>query len=124
MTTRVSSVGGVLLVSIDEDLDDRSAEALRNDVTSEVSARGARGVLLDVSVLETIDSFLGRVLAELGSCSAMMGADTVVAGIRPAVAITLVELGLALPGLRTAMDVTDGLAMLGVSVHDSGSGSW
>jgi rsbT antagonist protein RsbS len=123
MATRVSSVGGVLLVSIDEDLDDRSAEALRNDVTSEVSNRGARGVLLDVSVLETIDSFLGRVLAELGSCSAMMGADTVVAGIRPAVAITLVELGLALPGLRTAMDVTDGLAMLGVSVHDHGSGA-
>ena len=123
MTTRVSSVGGVLLVSIDEDLDDRSAEALRNDVSSEVSATGARGVLLDVSVLDTIDSFLGRVLAELASCSALMGAETVVAGIRPAVAITLVELGLALPGLRTALDVTDGLAMLGVSVHTTGSGA-
>jgi rsbT antagonist protein RsbS len=120
MATRVSSVGGVLLVSIDEDLDDMSAEALRNDVSSEVSATGARGVLLDVSVLDTIDSFLGRVLAELASCSALMGAETVVSGIRPAVAITLVELGLALPGLRTALDVTDGLALLGVSVRRTG----
>src|SRR4051812_13196294 len=117
MATRVLSVGGVLLVSIEEDLDDTSAEELRNDVTSEVSATGARGVLLDVSMLDTIDSFLGRVLAELGACSALMGADTVVAGVRPAVAITLVELGLALPGLRTALDVTDGLAMLGVTVR-------
>ncbi len=123
MTTRVSSIGGVLLVSIDEDLDDGSAEELRADVTSEVAATGARGVVLDVSVLNTVDSFLGRVLAELGACSAMMGAETVVAGIRPAVAITLVELGLTLTGLRTALDVTDGLAMLGVTVRSRPEGA-
>jgi rsbT antagonist protein RsbS len=112
----VIPVGDVLLVSIQGELHDALAVRLQESVTTAVQRRSARGVIIDISAVDMVDSYLGRILAEIAGCSRLLGADTVVVGMRPAVAITLVELGLTLPELRTARTVTDAAAVLGVAM--------
>lgn len=101
-----------LLVTIQVDLHDRLALTLQEDLTERIVNTRARGVLIDISSLEVVDSFIGRMLNTVASMSRLLDADTVVVGMRPAVAITLVELGLSLEGVRTALDVDRGMAML------------
>ncbi len=105
-------MGEFLLVTIQVDMHDRLALALQDDLTSKISETGARGVLIDISSLETVDSFIGRMLGNIASMSRVMDADTVVVGMQPEVAITLVELGLSLPGVRTALNVEKGMELL------------
>jgi rsbT antagonist protein RsbS len=105
-------MGGFLLVTIQVDMHDRLALALQDDLTSRISETGARGVLIDISSLETVDSFIGRMLGNIASMSRVMDAETVVVGMQPEVAITLVELGLSLPGVRTALNVEKGMELL------------
>jgi rsbT antagonist protein RsbS len=102
----------VLLVSIQVDMHDQLALALQDDLTQKIVATRCRAVLIDISALEMVDSFMGRMLGNIASMSRILDAQTVVVGMRPAVAITLVELGLALPGIRTALSVDAGLALL------------
>ena len=104
--------GEFLLVTIQVDMHDRIAMTLQDDLTNMISSTGARGVLIDISSLDIVDSFIGRMLANIASMARVLDAATVVTGMRPAVAITLVELGLALPGVRTALTVERGMAML------------
>jgi rsbT antagonist protein RsbS len=101
-----------LLVSIQVDMHDQLALTLQDDLTNKIVATRARAVLIDISALEMVDSFMGRMLGNIASMSRILDAQTVVVGMRPAVAITLVELGLSLPGIRTALNVDAGLAML------------
>jgi len=105
-------IGPVLLATIQVELDDELAVGLQEDLTQAISDHGARGVLIDVSSLEVIDSFIGRVLGNVAACSRILDAATVVVGMRPAVAITLVEMGVTLHGIRTALNVDRGLALL------------
>jgi rsbT antagonist protein RsbS len=104
--------GNALLVTIQVDMHDRLATALEEDLTSKIVEFGAKGVLIDISALEIVDSFIGRMLASIAALSRVLDADTVVVGMRPAVAITMVELGLTLGTVRTALDVEKGLALL------------
>ena len=113
----VLRMGEVLLVTIQIDLQDHVALALQDDLSARIVQTGARGVLIDISGLEIVDSFIGRMLATMASISRLLDAETVVVGMRPAVAITLVELGLSMGGVRTALDMDKGLAMLGVSTR-------
>jgi rsbT antagonist protein RsbS len=106
-------MGPFLLVSIQVDMHDRLAMALQDDLTSRIADTGARGVLIDISSLEIVDSFIGRMLANIAAMSRVLDAETVVVGMRPAVAITLVELGLSLEGVRTALNVEHGMVLLG-----------
>lgn len=118
-------LGSVLIVSVQGDLADAVAVALRNDVGAAVSSGGATGVILDVSGVAIVDSYLGRVLTEIAADCSLLGASTVVAGIKPAVAITLVEMGLRLDGARTARSLEAAVALLGADVAPtaiSGSG--
>ena len=108
----VLSLGDVLLVSIQVDLEDRIAVQLQEDLAERIVATGAHGVLIDITGLDIVDSFVGRMLATIASVSRVLDAETVVVGMRPAVAITLVELGLPLRGIRTALNVELGLALL------------
>jgi rsbT antagonist protein RsbS len=108
----VLKIGDVLLVSIQIDLEDQTAMALQEDLADQIVITGARGVLIDISGLDIVDSFIGRMLATIASVSRVLDAETVVVGMRPAVAITLVELGLSLTGIRTALNVERGLAVL------------
>jgi rsbT antagonist protein RsbS len=101
-----------LLVSIQVDMHDRLALALQDDLTTRIVETRARGVMIDISALEIVDSFIGRMLNSIAGMSRVLDAVTVVVGMRPAVAITLVELGLALTGVRTALNVDRGLAMI------------
>jgi rsbT antagonist protein RsbS len=103
---------GFLLVSIQVDMHDQLALTLQDDLTQKIVATRARAVLIDISALEMVDSFMGRMLGNIASMSRILDAQTVVVGMRPAVAITLVELGLSLPGIRTALNVDAGLALL------------
>jgi rsbT antagonist protein RsbS len=105
-------VGDFLLVSIQVDLHDRLALTLQDDLTAAVVKSRAKGVLIDISSLEIVDSFIGRVLGNIAALTAMLGANAVVVGMRPAVAITIVELGLDLSSLRTAINVDQGMALL------------
>ena len=105
-------MGEFLLVTIQVDMHDRIAMTLQDDLTTMISSTGARGVLIDISSLDIVDSFIGRMLANIASMARVLDAATVVTGMRPAVAITLVELGLALPGVRTALTVERGMALL------------
>ncbi|HZR98279.1 MAG TPA: STAS domain-containing protein [Chloroflexota bacterium] len=105
-------LGSTLIAAVQEDLYDRDALELQEALTAELERTGARGVLLDVSVVETIDSYLGRVLRDIALGAQLLGAYTVVVGIQPAVAVTLVELGLELHGVRTALNPEKGLALL------------
>jgi rsbT antagonist protein RsbS len=105
-------MGHFLLVTIQVDMHDRLAMVLQDDLTTRISQTGAKGVLIDISSLEMVDSFIGRMLANISAMSRVLDAQTVVVGMRPAVAITLVELGLALPGVRTALNVEKGMELL------------
>jgi rsbT antagonist protein RsbS len=105
-------IGGLLLVSIQVDLSDESAVALQEDLAEKISATGAEGVVIDISAVEIVDSFIGRMFATIASISRLFDADTVVVGMRPAVAITLVELGLSLGEVRTALDLERGMEIL------------
>ena len=105
-------MGDFLLVTIQVDMHDRLALALQDDLTTMISRTGARGVLIDISSLDIVDSFIGRMLANIAAMARVLDASTVVTGMRPAVAITLVELGLSLPGVRTALNVERGMALL------------
>jgi rsbT antagonist protein RsbS len=109
-----------LLVSIQVDMHDQIALSLQDDLTQKIVATRARAVLIDISALEMVDSFMGRMLGNIASMSRILDAQTVVVGMRPAVAITLVELGLSLPGIRTALNVDAGLALLRAAVGRSG----
>jgi rsbT antagonist protein RsbS len=107
-------MGDCLLVTIQVDMHDRLAMTLQNDLTERIAATRAKGVLIDISALEVVDSFIGRVLGDIAAMSRVLDASTVVVGMRPAVAITLVELGLSLPGIRTALDVERGMELIRV----------
>jgi rsbT antagonist protein RsbS len=109
-------LGSVLIVSVQGDLADAVAVALRHDVGAAVSSGGVTGAILDVSGVAIVDSYLGRVLTEIAADCSLLGASTVVAGIKPAVAITLVEMGLRLDGARTARSLEAAVAMLGADV--------
>jgi len=108
----ILSLGDVLLVSIQMDLQDESVLVLQEDLAERIVASGASGVVIDISAVEIVDSFIGRMFATIASLSKVLDAETVVVGMRPAVAITLVELGLSLHGVRTALDLERGLAVL------------
>ena len=111
-------MGKSLLVTIQVDMEDQTALALQDDLSSKIAATGASGVLIDISALEIVDSFIGRMLASISAIARVLGATTVVVGMKPAVAITLVELGLALEGVRTALNVERGMAMLTLASED------
>ncbi|WP_339134699.1 STAS domain-containing protein [Streptomyces sp. f51] len=114
MTERVPvlQIGQVLLVSIQTDLDDQSVMLLQDDLAARVVETGAYGVVIDITAVDIVDSFVGRMLATIASISRLLDAQTVVVGMRPAVAITLVELGLSLGGVRTALTLDKGLRLL------------
>jgi rsbT antagonist protein RsbS len=114
----ILKMGDLLLVTIQVDMHDQLALALQDDLTERISRTGAHGVLIDISSLEVVDSFIGRMLANIAGMARVLDADTVVVGMQPAVAITLVELGLSLPGIRTALNVERGMALL----RDAGKG--
>lgn len=105
-------MGEFLLVTIQVDMHDQLALQLQDDLTNKITEVGARGVLIDISSLAVVDSFIGRVLANISSMARVLDANTVVVGMQPAVAITLVELGLTLSGVHTALDVSKGMALL------------
>ena len=111
-------MGHFLLVTIQVDMDDRLADTLQNDLTNRISQTGARGVLIDISSVDLVDSFIGRMLANVAAMARVLDAETVVVGMRPAVAITLVELGLSLPGIRTALNVDRGMRLLREALGD------
>lgn len=115
----ILKMGAYLLVSIQVDMHDRLALQLQDDLTSRIAATGARGVLIDISSLEMVDSFIGRMLGNIAAMSRVLDAETVVVGMRPAVAITLVELGMSLSGVRTALDVEKGMELLASSIEQS-----
>ncbi|WP_410600781.1 STAS domain-containing protein [Amycolatopsis sp. lyj-90] len=108
----ILKIGDVLLVSIQVDLQDQTVLALEEDLAEKISSSGASGVVIDISAVEIVDSFIGRMFATIASLSRLFDADTVVVGMRPAVAITLVELGLTLGDVRTALDLDRGMAIL------------
>lgn len=105
-------MGDLLLVTIQVDMHDQLALTLQDDLAERISATSARGVLIDISALDMVDSFIGRTISTIAGVSRIMDAQTVVVGMQPAVAITLVELGLALPGVRTALNVERGMHLL------------
>jgi len=108
----ILKIGDTLLVSIQVDMHDRLALALQDDLTAKIVETRARGVMIDISALEIVDSFIGRMLNNIAAMSRILDAVTVVVGMRPAVAITLVELGLSLTGVKTALNVDKGLALI------------
>ena len=111
----ILQMGQVLLVTIQLDMQDQMALALQDDLANKISATSAKGVLIDISALEIVDSFVGRMLASISGISRILDATTVVVGMQPAVAITLVELGLSLEGVRTALNVERGMELLQLS---------
>ena len=108
----ILKMGQCLLVTIQVDMHDQLAMTLQDDLTDRIAATRARGVLIDISSLEIVDSFIGRTLGNIAAMARILDATTVVVGMRPAVAITLVELGMALDGVRTALDVEKGMALI------------
>ena len=111
-------MGRYLLVTIQVDMHDRLAMQLQEDLTTRIADDQARGVLIDISALDVVDSFIGRMLSDIAAMSRVLDAHTVVVGMQPAVAITLVELGLSLSGVRTALDVERGMKLLEAGVGD------
>ena len=114
----ILKIGDCLLVSIQVDMHDRLAMALQDDLTAKIVASRARGVMIDISALEVVDSFIGRMLNNIAAMTRVLDAVTVVVGMRPAVAITLVELGLQLTGVKTALNVDSGLALIRRLIDD------
>lgn len=108
----ILKMGEYLLITIQVDMHDKLALTLQDDLTAQIVEQRAKGVLIDISALEMVDSFIGRVLGGIASMSRLLDAETVVVGMQPAVAITLVELGLSMKGIRTALDVEKGMAVL------------
>jgi rsbT antagonist protein RsbS len=113
-------MGRFLLVTIQVDMHDQLAMQLQNDLTERIVADRAHGVLIDISSLEVVDSFIGRMISNIAAMARVLDAQTVVVGMQPAVAITLVELGLSLEGVRTALNVDKGMALLREQVSESG----
>ncbi len=118
----ILKIGGLLLVTIQVDMHDRMALTLQEDLTARIAETRARGVIIDISALEMVDSFIGRMLSNIAGMSKLLGADTVVAGMQPSVAITLVELGLSLKGVRTALSLERGMELLRATELESDSG--
>ena len=118
----ILKMGEFLLVTIQVDMHDRMAMALQDDLTERIVQTHARGVLIDISSLEMVDSFIGRMLGNIASMSRILDAETVVVGMQPSVAITLVELGLSLPGVRTALNVEKGMLLLRQSIAKAARG--
>ena len=116
----ILQMGKCLLVTIQVDLQDQTALALQDDLSAKIEATGAHGVLIDISALEIVDSFIGRMLAGISGIARVLDATTVVVGMQPAVAITLVELGLSLEGVRTALNVERGMQMLRAAAEEDG----
>ncbi|SHN41974.1 rsbT antagonist protein RsbS [Duganella sacchari] len=108
-------IGDLLLVSIQVDMHDRLAMTLQDDLTDRIVKDRAKGVLIDISALDLVDSFIGRMISNTAAMARVLDAQTVLVGMQPAVAITLVELGLTLPGVKTALNVEKGIALLGKS---------
>jgi rsbT antagonist protein RsbS len=108
----ILKLGAALLVTIQVDMHDRLAIALEEDLTAKIASTAAKGVLIDISALEIVDSFIGRMLDNIAAVSRVLDAETVVVGMRPAVAITLVELGLSLEGVKTALNVERGMLLI------------
>ena len=115
-------MGRFLLVTIQVEMDDQIALTLQEDLTKQIEKTGANGVLIDISAVETVDSFIGRMIGNISAMSLILDARTVVVGMQPAVAITLVELGLTLPGVRTALNVERGMALL-AALDETGDAS-
>jgi rsbT antagonist protein RsbS len=113
-------MGEFLLVTIQVDMHDQLALQLQDDLTRAIDKKGAKGVLIDISALEMVDSFIGRMIADISGMARILDARTVLVGMQPAVAITLVELGLSLPGVATALNVERGMALLHRLLSDSG----
>ena len=113
----ILKVGDCLLVTIQVDMHDELAMSLQEDLTGQIARYGSRGVLIDISSLEIVDSFIGRMLANIAAMSRVLDAQTVLTGMQPAVAITLVELGMALPGIKTALNVERGMELLKASMN-------
>jgi rsbT antagonist protein RsbS len=116
----ILQMGEFLLVTIQVDMHDQLALTLQDDLTSRIERTGARGVLIDISALEMVDSFIGRMIANISGMSRVLDASTVVVGMQPAVAITLVELGLSLAGVRTALNVERGMRLLRRDLDEGG----
>jgi rsbT antagonist protein RsbS len=116
-------MGEFLLVTIQVDMHDRLALTLQDDLTAMIEKTGAKGVLIDISALEMVDSFIGRMIANISGMSRILDASTVLVGMRPAVAITLVELGLSLQGVQTALDVERGMGRLRAAMAANGEGA-
>ena len=113
----ILKMGKFLLVSIQVDMHDQLALTLQDDLTTRIADTGAHGVLIDISTVEVVDSFIGRMIANIAAMAGVLDARTVLVGMQPAVAITLVELGLTLPGVRTALNVERGMALLQAEVR-------
>jgi rsbT antagonist protein RsbS len=113
----ILKMGHFLLVTIQVDMHDRLAMTLQDDLTNQIVKTGACGVLIDISSLEVVDSFIGRMLGNIAAMSRILDAETVVVGMKPAVAITLVELGVSLKGVRTALNVEKGMELLEESLR-------
>jgi rsbT antagonist protein RsbS len=118
----ILQMGQTLLVTIQVDMQDQTALALQDDLANKISTSGAKGVLIDISALEIVDSFVGRMLASISGISRILDATTVVVGMQPAVAITLVELGLSLEGVRTALNVERGVELLALGRKETALG--
>ena len=114
----ILKMGEYLLVTIQVDMHDRLAMTLQDDLTTKIVSTRAKGVLIDISALEMVDSFIGRMLGDIAAISRVLDAETVVVGMRPAVAITLVELGLSLSGVRTALNVERGMDLLKARIRE------
>ena len=114
----ILKMGEYLLVTIQVDMHDRLAMTLQDDLTAKIVSANAKGVLIDISALEMVDSFIGRMLGDIAAMSRVLDAETVVVGMRPAVAITLVELGLSLSGVRTALNVERGMELLRIRIKE------
>lgn len=116
----ILKMGEFLIVSIQVDMHDRLAMTLQDELTERISSTGARGVLIDISALDMVDSFIGRTLGNIASMSRVLDAETVVVGMQPSVAITLVELGLSMTGVQTALNVDKGMKLLRAAVGRTG----
>jgi rsbT antagonist protein RsbS len=116
-------IGDFLLVTVQVDMHDRLAVALQDDPTDRIVSSRARGVLIDISALDIVDSFIGRMLGNIAAMARILDAETVVVGMQPSVAITLVELGLSLPGIRTALNIDRGMDLLRAAREETGASS-